>query len=98
MWVVNASVVTLLPSNGVLMGPNGLPVWLCNRLECLLVLNDPVSSSGMIDLFIRQCNFVMVASSKICVCPSVVLVTIISFLNMKGKKNLILEILFLNSK
>ena len=68
LWAVDASVVTLLPSNGVLMGPNDLPVWLCNRLECLLVLNGPVSPSGMTDPFIHQCNFVMVASSKICVC------------------------------
>ena len=37
LLIVNASIVTLLPSNGVLMGPNGLPVWLCNYLECLLM-------------------------------------------------------------
>ena len=53
------------------MGSNGLPVWLGNRLECLLVLNGPVSLSGMTDPFIRQCNFVMVVSSKIGVCSSV---------------------------
>ena len=56
LLVVNALVVTLLPSNGVLMGPNGLPVWLCNCLECLLmnVLNDPVSPSGVTDpLFVN---------------------------------------------
>ena len=76
LWAVNASVVTLLPSNGVLMGPNGLPVQFCNRLGCLLVLNGPMSPSGVTDPFIRQCNFVMVASSKICMsvstisCPS----------------------------
>ena len=29
------------------MGPNGLPVWFCNRLECLLVLNGPVSPPGV---------------------------------------------------
>ena len=71
MWAVNASVVTLLPSNGDLMGPNGLPIWFCNRLECLLILNGPVSPSGVIDPLYRQSNFVMVASSKICVCSSV---------------------------
>ena len=37
LLIVNASIVTLLPSNGVLMGPNGLLVWLCNCLECLLM-------------------------------------------------------------
>ena len=37
LLIVNASVVTPLPSNGVLMGPNGLPDWLCNYLECLLM-------------------------------------------------------------
>ena len=53
------------------MGPNGLPVWFCNRLECLLVLNGPVSPSGVTDPLYRKSNFVMVASSKICVCSSV---------------------------
>ena len=53
------------------MGSNGLPAWLGNRLECLLVLNDLVSSSGVTDPFTRQCTFVIVASSKMSVCSSV---------------------------
>ena len=77
MWVVNVSVVTLLPSNEALMGPNGLPIWLCNRLECLFVLNGPVSPSGMTDPFTRQCTFVLVASSKMCVCSLVLSVSIV---------------------
>ena len=79
MWVVNATVVTPLPSNGVLMGSNGLPAWLGNRLECLLVLNDPVSSSGVTDPFSRQCTFVIVALSKMFVC-SLVLSVALQFL------------------
>ena len=69
--VVNVSVVMLLPSNRALMGPNSLPDWLCSRLEYLFVLNGPVSSSGMTDPFTCQCTFVLVASSKMCVCSSV---------------------------
>ena len=40
LWVVNATEVTPLPSNGALMGSNDLTVWFGNHLECLLVLND----------------------------------------------------------
>ena len=71
LWVVNAIEVTPLPSNGALMGSNGLLACLDNRLECLLVLNDPVSPSGVIDPFTRQCTFVIVASSKMSVCSSI---------------------------
>ena len=60
-----------LPSNGTLMGSNGLPVWLGNRSECLLVLDDPVSLSGVTDPFTRQCSFVIVTSSWTSVCSSV---------------------------
>ena len=54
LWVVNATRVTPLPSNGTLMGSNGLTVWLGNRLRCLLILNDFVPPSGMISPFTRQ--------------------------------------------
>ena len=85
MWVVNVSVVTLLPSNGALMGPNGLPVWLCNYLECLFVLKGPVSPSGVTDPFTRQYTFVLVISSEMCVCLSV-LSTLIPFVMMSMVK------------
>ena len=53
------------------MGSNGLPVWLGNRLESLLVLDDPVSPSGVTDPFTRQCSFIIVASSRMFVYSSV---------------------------
>ena len=53
------------------MGSNGLPVWLGNRLECLLALEDPVSPSGLVGNFTRQCLFVIAASSRMSVCSSV---------------------------
>ena len=53
------------------MGSNGLTVWLGNRLECLLVLDDPVSSSGMTDPFTRQRTFAIVTSSRTSVCSLV---------------------------
>ena len=68
LWVVNATEVTPLPSNGALMGSNGLTVWLGNHLECLLVLNDFVSPSGMANPFTRQRTFVIVTSSRTSVC------------------------------
>ena len=58
------------------MGSNGLPAWLGNRLECLLVLNDLVSSSGVTDPFTRQCTFVIVTSSRTFVCSSVLSILI----------------------
>ena len=69
--MVNATEVTPLPKNGALMGSNGLTVWLGNRLECLLVLDDPVSSSGVADPFTRHRTFVIVTSSRTSVCSSV---------------------------
>ena len=77
MWVVNATEVTPLPNNGALMGSNGLPVWLGNLLEFLLVLDDPVSPSGVTDPFTRQCTFVIVTSSGMSVCSSVLSETIL---------------------
>ena len=71
LWVVNATEVTPLPSNGALMGSNGLTVWFGNCLECLLILNDPVSLSGMVDPFTRHCTIVNVTSSGMLVCSSV---------------------------
>ena len=64
-----------LPSNGALMGSNGLPVWLGNRLERLLALDDPVSLSGLADNFTHQCLFVIAASSRMSVCSLVLSVT-----------------------
>ena len=69
--MVNATEVTPLPSNGALMGSNDLTVWLGNRLECLLILDDPVSSSGMIDPFTRQRTFIIVTSSRTSICSLV---------------------------
>ena len=46
-----------MPSNGALMGSNGLTVWLGNCLECLLALDDPMSSSGLANPFTHQCSF-----------------------------------------
>ena len=69
--MVNATEVTPLPSNRALMGSNGLTVWLGNRLECLLVLNDSVSPSGVADPFTRQRTFVIVTSSRTSVCSLV---------------------------
>ena len=60
-----------LPSNKALMGSNGLPVWLGNRLEFLLVLDDPVSPLGVTDPFTHQHTFVIVTSSGMSVCLSV---------------------------
>ena len=60
-----------LPSNGALMGSNGLTVWLGNRLECLLALDDPVSSSGVAGPFTRHRDFVIVTSFRMSVCSSV---------------------------
>ena len=54
LWVVNATRVTPLPSNGTLMGSNGLTVWLDNRLRCLLILIDFIPLSGVISPFNRQ--------------------------------------------
>ena len=68
--MVNATEVTPLPSNRALMGSNGLTAWLGNRLECLLVLDDLVSSSGVTDPFTRQRTFVIVTSSRTSVCSS----------------------------
>ena len=67
------------------MGSNGLPVWLGNRLKCLLVLDDPVSPSSLADPFTRQCSFVIVASSKTFVCSSVR--SLLIFHMLKGKGN-----------
>ena len=58
-------------SNKALIGSNGLPVWLGNRLEFLLVLDDLVSPSGVTDPFTRQRTFVIVTSSGTFVCSSV---------------------------
>ena len=58
------------------MGSNGLPVWLGNRLESLLVLDDPVSPSGVTDPFTRQCSFIIVASSRMFVYSSVLSILI----------------------
>ena len=66
------------------MGSNGLPVWLGNRLECLLVLDDPVSPSSLADPFTRQCSFVIVASSKTFVCSSVR--SLLIFHMLKGRE------------
>ena len=71
LWVVNAIEVTPLPSNGALMGSNGLTIWLGNRLKCLLILNDPVSSSGVVNPFTRHHNVVKVTSSGTPVCSSI---------------------------
>ena len=58
------------------MGSNGLPVWLGNCLEYLLVLDDPVSLSGVTDPFTSQCTFVIVALSRTFVCSSVLSILI----------------------
>ena len=54
LWVVNAIEVTPLPSNGALMGSNGLTVWLGNHLKCLLILNDSISPSSVVNPFTRH--------------------------------------------
>ena len=69
--VVNATEVTPLPSNGALIGSNGLTVWLGNCLECLLIFNDPISPSGVVDPFTRHRTIVKVTSSAMSVCSSV---------------------------
>ena len=71
LWVVNATKVTPLPSNGTLMGSNGLIVWLGNRLRCLLILNDSLPPSGVVNPFTRQRTIVKVTSSGTSVCSSV---------------------------
>ena len=63
--MVNDSVVTPLPSNGVLMGLNGLLDWLCNCPECLLMdriewPRVPVRSANLLP---RQYNFVIIQRS-----------------------------------
>ena len=69
--MVNATEVTPLPSNGALMGSNGLTVWLGNCLECLLVLDDPASLLGVANPFTHQRTFVIVTSSRTSICSSV---------------------------
>ena len=57
LQIVNATRVTPLPSNGALMGSNGLTVWLGNRLRCLLILNDFVPPLGVISPLDRQSHY-----------------------------------------
>ena len=71
LWVVNATRVTPLPSNGTLMGSNGLTVWLGNCLGCLFILNDYVPPSGVVNPFTCQRTIVKVTSSGTSVCSSV---------------------------
>ena len=71
LWVVNATRVTPLPSNGALMGSNGLTVWLGNRLRCLLILNDFVPPSGVISPFTRQSYYHQGYFVRDTVCSSV---------------------------
>ena len=81
MWIVNATKVMHLPSNGVLMGFNGLTVWLGNCLECLLILNDPVSPSGVVDPFTCHRTIVKVTSFGTLVCSSVLLLLVNVYIN-----------------
>ena len=60
-------------------------VWLGNCLECLLVLNDSVSPSGMADPFTRQRTFVIVTSSRTSVCSSILSCIILDYKNSKFK-------------
>ena len=71
LWVVNVTEVTPLPSNGALMGSNGLTVWFGNRLECLLILNDFCIPVVVADPFTRQRTFITVTSSRTSLCSSV---------------------------
>ena len=71
LWVVNATRVTPLPSNGTLMGSNVLIVWLGNRLRCLLILNDFVPPSGVISHFTRQSHYCQGYFIRDTVCLSV---------------------------
>ena len=70
LWVVNATRVTPLPSNGTLMGSNGLTVRLGNRLRCLFILIDSIPPSGVVNPFTRQRTIVKVTSSETSVCLS----------------------------
>ena len=83
-----------LPSNGALMGSNGLPVWLGNRLECLLALDDPVSPSSLADNFTCQCLFVIAASSRISVCSSALSQIFVFPLQQGGSRYWIILIIY----
>ena len=61
--MVNAFLVMPLPSNGALIGSNGLQDWLCNCPAYLLIdyIEWPsLSSSEVTDPLVRQDDFVLI--------------------------------------